>query len=455
MRLSALVVASALLTWSASPVLAQGVMIRRPAAAPQAQEAPRAEPKTEAAPAPVQEPKTEAPKAQDPREDIRKIVREELRAAMREMRAAEARVAEKKPEVVAKPDAAPTKPAPAPQAVAVTPAEPAPPARPMRVRAMQQQPQQDPAAPKPVAKTEPAAKKSQEEVIAELEAELRGIQAEIERSMATEKKPVAKAPEQTKQEPAAKPKPREPKAIAVQPPQPAEGQDAPRRMMVRMQEREGQDMPAPTEAKKPATIRSYTGEVMEGQPRRMMVLRTDEGAEQPMVIEVAPEEFDRKIERDLRMQAEKGGIRVFRAETRAEQPQGEDRGGCKCNCDCCQQHRGGAAQQHEPSAPQPRPQQDRIRWRAAPGMPGDNVEPQMQMGMPMPPMAQGERPPMGPMQMNPEARKQAMDRLRAQIEVAQRRLRAMEEADRGQDQDRGPARDGRGRNMEFRRGRDV
>jgi len=57
------------------------------------------------------------------------------------------------------------------------------------------------------------------------------------------------------------------------------------------------------------------------------------------------------------------------------------------------------------------------------------------------------------MQMDPETRRQVMDRLRAQIEGAQRRLRAMEESEQGQD--RGPARDGRGRNVEFRRGRDV
>lgn len=449
MRLSSLVVASALLTLSASPVVAQGVMIRRPAPAPQTQSAPRAEAKPESSAVATQEPKAQEPAAQDPREDIRKIVREELRAALRELRAAEARTVEKKPEVAVKPDAVPTRPAPAPQAVAVTPAEPAPAARPVRVRAMQQS--QDPAAPKPVARTEPAAKKSQEEVIAELEAELRGIQAEIERSMTAEPKPVAKAPAQTKQDA----KPREPKAIAVQPPKPAEGPDAPRRMMVRMQEREAQNAPAPTEAKRPATIRSYTGEVMEGQPRRMMVLRTDENSDQPMVIEMAPEEFDRKIEQDLRVQADKGGIKVFRAETKGEQPKADDRGGCNCNCACCVQHRGGQAEAREPSPQQQRPMQDRVRWLAAPGIPGgDKAKQQMMLGVPMPPMAQGDKAPMAPVQGNPEARKQAMDRLRAQIDTAQRRLRALEEADRGQ-QDRGPARDGRGRNVEFRRGRDV
>jgi hypothetical protein len=219
-------------------------------------------------------------------------------------------------------------------------------------------------------------------------------------------------------------------------------------MTARMQQREQQEEPAPSAAKKPAAPRPPADDSVEGQPRRLMVLRTEEGTEQPMVIEMAPEAFDRRIEQDLRVQAEKGGIRVFRGETRAEQPQGDDRGGCNCNCECCQQHRGGPAQQREPSATQPRPQQDRIRWREAPDQQGDDkVWQQMKQGMPMPPM--------GPMQGDPEARRQLMDRLRAQIEGAQRRLRAMEEAERGQDQERGPARDGRGRNVEFRRGRDV
>jgi len=409
MRLSALVTASAILTLTVSPVFAQGVMVRRPAAAPQTQEAARAESRPESSAA--VETKAQEPKAQDPREDIRKIVREELRAALREMRAAEARAAEKKPET------APAKPAPAPEAVAVKPAEPVPATRPMRMRAMQQQ--QDPAAPKPAPKTEPA-KKSQDEVIAELEAELRGIQAEIERSMAAETKPAAKAPAEKQQEPATKPKAREPKAVAVQPSQPAE-------------------------AKEPVAPRTFSGEVAEGQPRRIMVLRTEETSGEPMVIEMAPEESGRRIERGLRMQAEQDGIRTYRSETRAEQPPGDDRGGCNCDCQCCQQHRGGPAQQREPRAPQARPQQDRISWRGADEMQGDKVRQQEQRGMPMPPM--------GPMQMDPETRRQVMDRLRAQIEGAQRRLRAMEESEQGQD--RGPARDGRGRNVEFRRGRDV
>jgi len=314
MRLSALVTASAILTLTVSPVFAQGVMVRRPAAAPQTQEAARAESRPESSAA--VETKAQEPKAQDPREDIRKIVREELRAALREMRAAEARAAEKQPET------APAKPAPAPEAVAVKPAEPVPATRPMRMRAMQQQ--QDPAAPKPAPKTEPA-KKSQDEVIAELEAELRGIQAEIERSMAAETKPAAKAPAEKQQEPATKPKAREPKAVAVQPSQPAE-------------------------AKEPVAPRTFSGEVAEGQPRRIMVLRTEETSGEPMVIEMAPEESGRRIERGLRMQAEQDGIRTYRSETRAEQPPGDDRGGCNCDCQCCQQHRGPG-----PAARAPRP----------------------------------------------------------------------------------------------------
>lgn len=51
--------------------------------------------------------------------------------------------------------------------------------------------------------------------------------------------------------------------------------------------------------------------------------------------------------------------------------------------------------------------------------------------------------------MDPEMRRQVMERMRARIEEAQRRLREME----GQGERRG--RDGRGRNVEFRRGEDV
>jgi len=435
MRLSSLVVTSALLTLSAVPAMAQGVMIRRPAAAQQ--EAPRTEPKQE--PAPVQE-----PKAQDPREDIRKIVREELRAALREMRAAEAKAAEGRTAAAkdqdAKPKAAPVAkdkpvaemPAGAPQVALVTPPEaakpPAPetaPARPIRVRAMQQR--QDPAAPKQEpqraegpAKPPAAGGKSQEEVMAELEAELAQIQSEIERAIAGDRK----------QEPAKKPA-AEPTPAA---PQPQE------RATQRRQERSKVVAPAPEEQQ---------AEPPRQQPRRMMVMRSDEGTEQPMVIEMAPEAFDRRIEQDLRMQAEKGGIRVFRAETRTEQPQRGDEGGCNCSCDCCRQHRGNqphAPQHHEPMG---NPQQDRIQIRSYPGAPGDKVDQQRRMGMPMPPMAGGRQAPWDAQSMDPEMRRQVMERMRARIEEAQRRLREME----GQGERR--SRDGRGRNVEFRRGEDV